>query len=215
MALPTRFMSLKDLKAHGRLPRYGGDKDFKHPVTGQPNANLCRPRESFDASKTIFVFVSHRWLRPSWEPPAAGHPDDEENRKYKLILAALEYLCGKNAPIPEGMEVAVWVDFSCIDQDGAPASELDNLGNLIAGCDLILTPVVWTSTTRPGTIPRRGATTLRCTRRRAGRSTGRGAGAASRRCWRPSSAEGENRLLIREVQERQGAPRINFFLQCS
>ena len=38
--------------------------------------------------------------------------------------------------------MAVWVDFCCIDQDGAPASELDNLGNLIADCDMILTPVV-------------------------------------------------------------------------
>ena len=58
--VPTRFLSLGDLKAHGRLPRYGGDKDFKHPVTGQPNANLCRPHESLDALKTIFIFVSHR-----------------------------------------------------------------------------------------------------------------------------------------------------------
>ena len=122
--VPTRFLTLADLIEYGMLPRFGSEEGFVHPVTGQPNANLCRPRESFDASKTIFIFVSHRWLRPSWDPPSAGHPDDAENRKYKLILAALEKLRGKNAPIPEGMEVAIWIDFSCIDQDGAPASEL-------------------------------------------------------------------------------------------
>ena len=33
-------------------------------------------------------------------------------------------------------------DYCCIDQDGAPASELDNLGNLMEACDLMLTPVV-------------------------------------------------------------------------
>ena len=58
-------------------------------------------------------------------------------------MAALRKLCGgSNTPVPAGMEVAVWVDYCCIDQDGAPASELDNLGGLIQACDLILTPVV-------------------------------------------------------------------------
>jgi hypothetical protein len=100
-----------------------------HPVTGEPNANLCEPCEAFDASKTCFVYISHRWLLPSEDAPEAGHPDDEEQRKYALLVAALKELCGgSNTPVPEGMEVAVWVDYCCIDQDGAPASELDNLG---------------------------------------------------------------------------------------
>ena len=59
-AVPTRFMLLDELIAHGRLPRFGSEAGFKHPVTGEPNANLCKPREAFDPAKTCFVFVSHR-----------------------------------------------------------------------------------------------------------------------------------------------------------
>ena len=59
-AVPTRFMLFDELVAHGRLPRFGSEAGFKHPVTGEPNANLCKPREAFDPAKTCFVFVSHR-----------------------------------------------------------------------------------------------------------------------------------------------------------
>ena len=59
-AVPTRFMLLDELIAHGRLPRFGSEAGFVHPVTGEPNVNLCKPREAFDPAKTCFVFVSHR-----------------------------------------------------------------------------------------------------------------------------------------------------------
>ena len=59
-AVPTRFMLFDELVAHGRLPRYGSEVGFVHPVTGEPNVNLCKPREAFDPAKTCFVFVSHR-----------------------------------------------------------------------------------------------------------------------------------------------------------
>ena len=58
--MPTRFMLLDELVAHGRLPRFGSEAGFVHPVTSEPNANLCKPREAFDPAKTCFVFVSHR-----------------------------------------------------------------------------------------------------------------------------------------------------------
>ena len=59
-AVPTRFMLFRELVAHGRLPRFGSEAGFVHPVTGEPNVNLCKPREAFDPAKTCFVFVSHR-----------------------------------------------------------------------------------------------------------------------------------------------------------
>ena len=67
-AVPTRFVLLEDLIAHGRLPRFGSAEGFQHPVTGEPNANLCRPFESFDGSKTCFIFVSHRCRSPRPAP---------------------------------------------------------------------------------------------------------------------------------------------------
>ena len=36
----------------------------------------------------------------------------------------------------------MWLDFCCIDQDGAPSSELEQLGALISLCDLVLVPVI-------------------------------------------------------------------------
>ena len=63
VSIETRFVPLEDLKQHGRFPRFGSSSGFVHPVTGDGNANLCRSRDSFDALSTIFIFVSHRWLR--------------------------------------------------------------------------------------------------------------------------------------------------------
>ena len=54
-------MRLDKLRAHGSLPRFGSQPSFVHPVTGEPNANLCQPREEFDEARTFFVFISHRW----------------------------------------------------------------------------------------------------------------------------------------------------------
>ena len=141
--VPTRFLPLEDLISHGQLPRYGRDKDFKHSLTGEPNAILCKPREDFDAATTCFVYISHCWLRPNLDP-WLGHPDDEEKRKYKLIVAVLNKLSGGafSTPIPAGMKVAVWIDYCCIEQHGPPASEIENLGNLMASCDMVVTPIV-------------------------------------------------------------------------
>ena len=69
--MPTRFLPLDDLIAYGMLPRFGSKKGFVHLLTGEPNANLCRSRESVDPENTIFVFVSHRWLNPG--NGARGH----------------------------------------------------------------------------------------------------------------------------------------------
>ena len=38
VAYEPKFISLRDLKAHGRFPRAGSAEDFAHPLTGQPNA---------------------------------------------------------------------------------------------------------------------------------------------------------------------------------
>ena len=99
-------------------------------------------RSSHDTAPVpVTTTSSRRWLRPCNDP--RGHPDDDQRHKYKLVVAALEKLRGgADTPIPAGIQVAVWIDYCCIDMDGVPAAELDNLGNLIQACDLVVTPVV-------------------------------------------------------------------------
>jgi len=57
-------------------------------------------------------------------------------------VEACERLRGLRAPIPEDMNIALWIDYSCIDQDSAPAEELEErMAALIGVCDLVLTPI--------------------------------------------------------------------------
>ena len=105
----AHFIPLDALVSHGRLPRRGRDEGFRHPLTGQPNANLGKRYDDFDTLRTAYVFVSHRWNRPG--QGASGHPDDDANHKYQLILEAVKKLSGTAAsPIPEGFQVAVWLE---------------------------------------------------------------------------------------------------------
>lgn len=157
----ARFVALSELKAHGRLPRLGSKPKYKHRLTGEGNANLCRHRAEFPAH-TAFVFASHMWARPSGAADTA-HPDDEGNGKHALIVAALEALRGgvrgreggvdsgsEHAPLPRDVEVAVWIDWCCLDQDAPPARHKDDwtrnerrqMGKLIASCDMVLTPIL-------------------------------------------------------------------------
>ena len=81
------------------------------------------------------------------ERDAKLHPDDEELRKFRLIISAIESLSnGPRAPIPDGTDVALWIDWCCINQDRRGESyvkrEVRNVHNLIASCDLVLTIVV-------------------------------------------------------------------------
>lgn len=58
--VPARFVDFAELKDHGRLPRFGSNPKYTHPVTKEGNANMCHFREDFKMC-TIFVFVSHFW----------------------------------------------------------------------------------------------------------------------------------------------------------
>jgi hypothetical protein len=110
------FVRESVLRRLNRIPRRGSDQSFRDPVTGLPNDNVHEPLEKFDGSKTCFVFISHLWLRPGAGP--AAHPDNVDHQMCKLILSAFSRLRGPHsAPVPEDFEFAVWIDFSCFDQD--------------------------------------------------------------------------------------------------
>jgi hypothetical protein len=51
-----------------------------------------------------------------------GHPDDDVQSKYKLLLQALELLVGgPRTIVPAGVAAAIWLDFCCIDQRASPS----------------------------------------------------------------------------------------------
>eukprot|EP00808_Paulinella_micropora_P002615 g83051.t1 len=69
-----------------------------------------------------------------------GHPDHEDNSKFRLLLEGVERLCKRIAPTLPLENVFLWVDY-CINQDSAPASELDNLTGIVHECDVLFTPL--------------------------------------------------------------------------
>jgi hypothetical protein len=96
-----------------------------------------------DSTKSFNVFISHRWIRgwdgaPGYDKRA--HTDDRHKNKYKLIIEGVEKFWKAAAP---GMtECHVWLDFSCINQDGDPAGELKDLDNIVGWADAMFTPIV-------------------------------------------------------------------------
>jgi hypothetical protein len=95
-----------------------------------------------DSTKSFNVFISHRWIRgwdgaPGYDKRA--HTDDRHKNKYKLIIEGVEKFWKAAAP---GMtECHVWLDFSCINQDGDPTGELKDLDNIVGWADAMFTPI--------------------------------------------------------------------------
>tara|TARA_B110001452_G_scaffold21746_1_gene17437 strand:+ start:289 stop:3819 length:3531 start_codon:yes stop_codon:yes gene_type:complete len=72
-----------------------------------------------------------------------AHPDDENRNKFKLIVSAVESLQkGDRSPLPPGTEIALWIDWCCIDQDKLPEREKLNMAKVLEACDIVLTPVI-------------------------------------------------------------------------
>ena len=97
--ISAHFVRAPDLQNLTELPRFGTDDDFHHPLTKTLNLRITKPYEELDKEKHLFVFISHRWLRP--HPGSMGHPDDEMHNKLKLIQQVLVGL------LPRDLIVAV------------------------------------------------------------------------------------------------------------
>lgn len=72
-----------------------------------------------------------------------AHPDDKDCSKFKLIISAIESLQkGEHSPLPPGTEIALWIDWCCINQDKLPEREKLNMAKVLEACDIVLTPVI-------------------------------------------------------------------------
>eukprot|EP00808_Paulinella_micropora_P021607 g18055.t1 len=125
----------RSLQEMTSFPRFPDDERGLLLSYALPKVRLC-------------VFVSHRWVRS-----AQGHPDDEGNSKFSLLLKGVEWLCKAMAPTLPLENVFLWVDYCCINQDSAPASELDNLPGIVHECDVLFTPLTGESKGKVGRNP--------------------------------------------------------------
>eukprot|EP00808_Paulinella_micropora_P014990 g81910.t1 len=119
----VRFRRFTALQQMTGLPRLPDDEQGLLTTDALPKLRLC-------------VFVSHRWARSK-----EGYPDHKDNSKFRLLLEGVERLCKRMASTLPLENVFLWVDYSCINQDSAPASELDNLTGIVHECDVLFTPL--------------------------------------------------------------------------
>ena len=128
---PIRFISFLNLKMRTSFPRFPDHKDITETL------------ESIDQSKTFFIFLSHCWIAghenaEHWRGYA--HVDNKHDEKYRLVLEGVQKAWDSLAP---GMpQCYLWIDYSCIDQDGDPAGELKQLMKIVQTSDCILTPII-------------------------------------------------------------------------
>jgi hypothetical protein len=117
---PIRFIPFDRFKEVGAFPRFP-DK-----------SSLCVNLDDIDVENSLLIFISHCWLRgwsgaEGWD--GRPHPDNTTAGKYELCVDGVEQIKKTYAP---GFGLCyVWLDYSCIDQDGDPAGELKQLDKLV------------------------------------------------------------------------------------
>lgn len=149
------FLDYKYFKTAGSFPRF-------NPA----NAALLTT-DQFNHSKVFIIFISHAWLcSGSGSTQRCGaaqldqsadyddrydeggesggefpYPDTVENTKWQLCVDGIERL--RHNHTKGGMdECFVWVDYSCLDQDLNPVLEIEELDEIMACCDCLITPII-------------------------------------------------------------------------
>lgn len=132
-----QFLPFSTLKQHGSIPKYSDQKKLTVAL------KELSPEIHGDS---LFLFVSHVWLRPSkdssdWDGQA--HPDNAQNDKYRLLVAGVEKLL--NLMTKSLKECYLWVDYSCLDQNQSPSEQINRnhmFPIVLSYCDAVITPLV-------------------------------------------------------------------------
>ena len=128
---PMWLVGLDELEAFGKLPR-SSDRAAVGAVNLASLNDECR-------SRTLIVFLSHRWMMASLDPSKA-HPDTHDNIKHALVVQGLRRLAHG---LPADTErVLVWLDWMGMDQDDLSALRrgMSSLSGYIERCDALFTP---------------------------------------------------------------------------
>jgi len=164
-----RFIRFETLKELREIPRLGSDPDKSEesrslnaprsphaPALSSTQHHQTVNLQDIDIHKAFIVFVSHCWLN-GWDGKKDGkvvdteananfeqrgypHPDNMNNDKHRLIIQGIESLI-KNMIGSDDIQVYVWIDFGCIDQDENPAGH-KQLDKIIEVSNCIFTPIV-------------------------------------------------------------------------
>ena len=128
---PMWLVGLDELEAFGKLPR-SSDRAAVGAIDLASLNDEVR-------SRTLIVFLSHRWMMASLDPSKA-HPDTHDNIKHALVVQGLRRLAHG---LPADTErVLIWVDWMGMDQDNLSALRrgMSSLSGYIERCDALFTP---------------------------------------------------------------------------
>jgi hypothetical protein len=98
--------------------------------------------KTVNRSSSIVIYVSHTWMSASESSPGyrgRPHPDDAQNHKFYLLWEGIEKL--HQTQFPDIDKVYVWLDFTCINQDGNPGVSLKHLDVIMRSSDVMFTPI--------------------------------------------------------------------------
>lgn len=133
---PIRVINFEDFKKCGSFPRYPTQE------------SMCANLNNIDRDSSLFVFISHGWLRASdaasgWDPKTCPHPDTETNDNYRLCVTGITRIMEQLAP---GMtNCYIWMDFGCVDQDKLVCGEVRQFIEIIKCADCMFTPIYGTA----------------------------------------------------------------------
>jgi hypothetical protein len=125
-----RFIPFENLKNHGEFPKCPTDSDSDKIIFLKDLT-----QKNYDSS--IFIFVSHRWLRNDHPDDIPGHP------KYELCIKGIKRLLNTYTT-PEIERCYIWIDYACIDQTNSEkaAEEVQkSLEAIFSVSDCLFTPI--------------------------------------------------------------------------
>jgi hypothetical protein len=131
-----RFVKFSYFKLLKEFPRYPDHQNYTVPLSAIGE----EARE-----KSLFLYVSYRWLRSSMETSLQGewegkpHPDNKRNDVMKLCVKGIEQIIKLMAP--SSIETYLWIDYCCLNQDHRTEPQMLSLPKVMELCDAVFVPI--------------------------------------------------------------------------
>jgi hypothetical protein len=133
----VRFLPFSILKKQGKLVEKSENRDSLVYLKQIIN------EETYNSS--LFIFISHKWLRPDvdcedWE--GSANPDNVKGEKYDFLIKGLETILSSYCT-NEVKECYLWIDYCCLNQKRDSMDKvLPYFDHIIEICDFLYTPLI-------------------------------------------------------------------------